>query len=123
MAETKAKKDLAYYMSLPYTYTLIPDPGEGGFVIKVNELPGCVSQGDTGEEATRRIREAMECWIEGQLEDGYAIPEPSDEFSGKFNVRVPKSVHKALSHAASRDGVSLNLFVATALAKAVGEKQ
>ena len=43
-------------------------------------------------------------------EDGMAIPEPGadDEFSGKFMVRVPRGIHKALSEAAKREGVSLN---------------
>lgn len=117
-----AEKDLAYYLGLPYTFTLIPDKEEGGFVIKVNELPGCVSQGDSAEEAATRIKEAMEAWIEAALRHADPIPEPTDDFSGKFNVRVPKSVHKAVSEAAAREGVSLNLFVATTLAKAVGEK-
>ena len=117
------KSDVAYYMALPYSYTLIPDPDEGGFAIKVNELPGCISQGDTADEAMTRIREAMECWIESAIQHGDPIPEPGGEgFSGKFLTRVPKRVHKALSEAAEREGVSLNLFVATALAAAVGKR-
>ncbi|MGA0871081.1 MAG: type II toxin-antitoxin system HicB family antitoxin, partial [Planctomycetota bacterium] len=52
------------------TVSLIPDPDEGGFAIKVNELPGCLSQGDTAEEALVRIREAMAGWLEVALEEG-----------------------------------------------------
>lgn len=70
------KKELAYYMALPYSLTLVPDPSEPGYAIKVNELPGCISQGDTPDEAVRRIREAMEAWLATALEDGAAIPEP-----------------------------------------------
>lgn len=125
MAETN---DLAYYMALPYTYILLPDPDEGGYVIKVAELPGCISQGDTADEAATRIREAMEVWIEGQIEDGRAVPEPGEAsssggYSGKFLVRVPKSVHRQLAEAAEREGVSLNLYVASALAAASGTGQ
>lgn len=114
-------KDLAYYMALLYTYTLIPDLEDGGFVIKVNELPGCMSQGDTSEEAMTRIREAMEVWIESRLEGGRPVPEPGvdEAYSGKFNVRLPRQLHKALATTAEREGVSLNLLVATMLAGAV----
>ena len=43
------------------------------------------------------------------------------EYSGKFNTRVPKSLHRKLVEAAERDGVSLNQWINTALAEAVGE--
>ena len=40
------------------------------------------------------------------------FPEPSyQEYSGKFNVRLPRSLHRALVDAASQDGVSLNQYV------------
>ncbi len=45
-----------------------------------------------------------------------------DEYSGKFNVRVPQRVHRALERAARDEGVSLNLFVASTLAEAVGQR-
>ncbi len=41
-------------------------------------------------------------------------------FSGKFVVRVPKSLHRKLSELAEQDGVSLNQWINTALAEAVG---
>lgn len=120
---TQATKDLAYYMGLPYSYSLIPDENEGGFAIKVNELPGCISQGATTEDAMRRIHEAMEGWFEVAMAESIAIPEPGDaeDYSGKFLVRVPKSVHAALARKAKAEGVSLNLFAASALSRAVGE--
>jgi antitoxin HicB len=115
-------KDLAYYMAQPYTFTLIPDSDEPGYAIKVNELPGCISQGTTSGEALTRIREAMEVWIESAIEDGQEVPEPGDThaYSGKFLVRLPKSIHRAIALAAEREGVSLNLFAASALARAAG---
>lgn len=73
---TISTEGLAYYMALPYSYTLIPDREFGGFTIKVNELPGCLSQGDTPDEAVARVREAMELWITCRLEDGLPVPVP-----------------------------------------------
>ncbi|MFN0145503.1 MAG: type II toxin-antitoxin system HicB family antitoxin [Dehalococcoidia bacterium] len=67
------------YMRLPYHITLVRDEdaaGDAAWVASVNELPGCISQGDTPEEAAAMIREAMEAWIEVSLEHGDPIPEP-----------------------------------------------
>ena len=51
-------------------------PGEDGFwVAEVPSLPGCISQGQTFDEALTNIQEAIALWIEGALADGEAIPE------------------------------------------------
>ena len=42
-----------------------------------------------------------------------------EQFSGKFTVRLPKSLHQALVDRAEREGVSLNLFVTNALSRTV----
>jgi antitoxin HicB len=113
-------KTLEYYLGLPYARELIPDT-EGGWFIRIKELPGCMSQGDTPEEALRMIEDAMRGWLAVSLEDGDPIPEPrpEEEYSGKFVVRVPRSLHRQLVEEAERDGVSLNQFVNVALASAV----
>jgi antitoxin HicB len=112
------------YLRLPYTIEVIRDNDEEnpGWVARVVELPGCITQGDTFEELREMIEDAMRGWIEVALEDGIPIPEPRpvDEYSGKFVVRVPKSLHRELVEAAEREGVSLNAFVGVALGRAVG---
>ena len=51
-------------------------PGEDGYwVVEVPSLPGCISQGKTRSEALINIKEAIELWIEGALEDGEEIPD------------------------------------------------
>lgn len=115
------EKDIEYYLRLPYTYEMIWDPDHAWF-IRVKELPGCMSQGDTTEEAIEMIHDAMRDWISVALEDGIPIPEPrsDEEYSGKFVVRVPRSLHRQLAEAAEREGVSLNQFINVALGIAVG---
>lgn len=49
---------------------------EGGFSVYAPDLPGCVSQGETREEAEENIREAMEGWIEVAKSRGWPVPEP-----------------------------------------------
>jgi antitoxin HicB len=115
-------KDIEYYMNLPYTIELIPEP-EGGWFVAVKELPGCMSEGDTLEDAVEMIRDAMRGWLEISLEDGTPIPKPriEEEYSGKFNLRVGRSLHRKLVEAAEAEGVSLNHFCSEVLAEAVGQ--
>ena len=115
------EKTLDYYMKLPYTIEMRPEPEEGWFV-RVKELRGCMSQGDTPEEAARMIQEAMLLWLEVALEEGLPIPEPRREegYSGKFVVRVPRSLHRELAETAEQEGVSLNQYINAALAHSVG---
>jgi len=110
-----------YFMGLPYTFELRWD-AEAGWFVRVKELPGCMSEGDTPEEAMEMIRDAMRGWIEVSLEEGDPIPEPRelDDYSGKFVVRVPRSLHRELVERAEDEGVSLNQYVNVALARAVG---
>jgi predicted RNase H-like HicB family nuclease len=50
---------------------------DGGFVASVPALPGCVSQGDTRDEAMQNVREAIEVYIEDCRESGEPIPSES----------------------------------------------
>lgn len=115
------EKDLKYYMELPYTIEMHQSP-VGGWFVRVKELRGCTSHGDTAEEAAVMIREAMELWLEVSLERGLPIPEPrpQDDYSGKFVVRVPRSLHREVVEAAEEEGVSLNQYINVALARSVG---
>lgn len=58
-----------------YRVILEPDDEAGGFSIWVPVLPGCVSQGDTREEALANIREAIQAYIESSLKHGEPVPE------------------------------------------------
>ena len=102
------------YLQLPYNYVVKPVKDESGeyFHASVLELEGCQSTGDTFQEAYESLREAMEGWIETKLENGFSIPAPLDngKYSGKFMVRLPKSLHARLVIEAEREGVSLNQY-------------
>jgi antitoxin HicB len=115
------EKNLDDYLELPYTRELIPEP-EGGWFVRIKELPGCMSQGETPEEALEMIDDAMVGWLEAALAHGLAIPEPrgDEDYSGKFVVRVPRSMHRKLVEQAGEDGVSLNQWIVAALAEVLG---
>jgi antitoxin HicB len=117
-------KSIEEYLSLPYHFELIPDEDEEartGWVIAVEELPGCISQGKTPNQAMDNIRDAMAGWLSVAIEDGHEIPEPRPEpsYSGRFVVRLPTGLHAALAIEAEREGVSLNQLVTAVLAGAV----
>ena len=58
-----------------YTLLLIPDPEEGGYTVRVPAVPGCVTEGDTLEEAIAMAREAIAGWLEAARQNGEPIPE------------------------------------------------
>ncbi len=112
------------FLSLPYHIVLIADgddDGRSGWVAEIPDLPGCISQGDSPDEAVDHVRKAMADWISVALEDGRDIPRPRrvERHSGRFVVRLPVSLHAQLARQADTDGVSLNQFVSSALAGAV----
>ncbi len=117
------EKTLDYYMGLPYTIEVKHDPrSEWPWFARIVELPGCMTEASTFEELGPMIEDAMRSWIEVGLDDGDPIPEPRDvgEFSGKVNLRMPKSLHRDLVRRAEAEGVSLNQYMTTALARSVG---
>ena len=117
------QKTIEYFLNLPYTIEVMreSDPDEPGWVARVVELQGCITQGDDFAELGEMVQDAMRSWIEVALEDGQEIPEPrlEEDYSGKFVVRVPKSLHRRLVNEAEREGVSLNQLINVALASAV----
>lgn len=108
------------YMKLPYTRIIkeINDKNGHYFFGKILELDGCQSTGDTLDELYECLNEAMEGYIEVKLENNLPIPLPerTENYSGRFNVRLPKSLHQRLAIQAEEEGVSLNQLVLYKLA-------
>ena len=71
-----------------------------------------MSHGDTYSEAFENIQDAMKGWIKAKLENGFSVPDPVDDsqYSGKFVLRLPKSLHARLAMEAEQEGVSLNQY-------------
>jgi len=101
-------------MNLPYSIIINKMNDESGiyFYAYILELDGCQSTGETYEEVYESIIEAMKGWLEVKIENKDYIPLPIKEmdFSGKFIIRMPKSLHHKLSVKAKEEGVSLNQY-------------
>ena len=100
------------YIKLPYTRLVQEMNDESGhyFYGRILELDGCQSTGDTLEELYESLNEAMEGYIEIKLENNLPVPtqESAEKYSGKFVVRLPKSLHQRLVIEADKEGISLN---------------
>jgi len=122
MRNDTERKDLKFYLNLRYPITIHPDP-DGGYVAEIEELPGCMTQAETIDEAFKAIEDARQVWINGTYEMGQDIPLPREmeDYSGKFMVRIPRSLHRNLVRAAKSEGVSLNQYVTSLLAAGVQE--
>ena len=110
-----AQKNLEYYLNLPYPVQLTQqrEDDDAYWLAEILDLPGCVSDGVTPDEAIENLEDAKQLWIETQLEDGLEVPEPTqaDDYSGKFLVRMPKTLHRRLAEQAKRERISLNQHV------------
>ena len=110
-------KTIDYYMTLPYQEVIVAAK-DGGYVGYIPELKGCITQSDTKAGILDMLEDAKTSWLEAALEEGIDIPEPQNEnkYSGRFNLRIPKSLHKTLALTAKREGVSLNQMAMFAIA-------
>jgi len=106
------KKDLNYYISIDYPVTISYDP-EYGYYAKIELLDHCSAVGDTPDEAYANVIESKKLWLETALEEGLDIPEPKavEEYSGRFVLRLPKSLHAKVVKAAEDEGTSLNQYL------------
>ncbi|MDA8219127.1 MAG: toxin-antitoxin system HicB family antitoxin, partial [Dehalococcoidales bacterium] len=100
---------------------------EGNWISEILDLPGAIIQGRTASTAVRKCLDVAEDWIESAQEDGVQIPEPFDssigKFSGKFVLRVPRSLHRQLAMRARAEGVSMNQLCSVLLQKALSEEK
>lgn len=108
-------------MKYKYKIDLVWDLDDKIYVAYVPELKGCMSHGKTEFEALRNVEKAITGWIKTARGFKMKIPEaiPQRNFSGSFNVRVPKDIHRNLVLKAVEEKVSLNHLVSQLLAKAV----
>ena len=94
-----------------------------GFIAEARDLPGCSAWGATEANAAGEAQRAIAAWLEAARAAGREIPKPSvteplDRYSGKFIVRVPRTVHARLARKAKQEGVSLNQLVSSVLSQA-----
>jgi predicted RNase H-like HicB family nuclease len=121
--EMEKKMDAHDYLRRPYARLVIPD-ADGSYFAEIVEFPGCFADGKTAAEALENLESVAIDWLNTIIAQGQDIPDPMDsnDFSGKLVLRMTKGLHKRAALWAGREGVSLNQFITTCLAEAVGER-
>jgi len=107
-----SRPSLDEVLAREYTFHVLAAE-EGGYVIVFPDLPGCLSQVESIEEVGRMADEVKRLWLETEYAADADVPEPSypETHSGKFNLRIPRSLHRRLAESAEAEGVSLNQYV------------
>jgi antitoxin HicB len=113
--------EMPVFERYPFSVDPLPEEEGGGFAITFPDLPGCISDGETVEQAIAHGREAFHAWMESMIADRKPIPRPNEVAEpAKFVLRLPRTLHSRLTSHASAEGVSLNSLVQTYVAEGLG---
>lgn len=112
-------KTLNDYMEMSYCMEIIEDKDEGGFVVSYPDLPGCITCGETIENAIKNAADANRAWLEAAFEAGVEIHETDslEDYSGQFKLRMPRSLHRTLAEHSQREGINMNQYCVYLLSK------
>jgi antitoxin HicB len=116
------KIDKALIHSYPFIIRPLSEEDGGGFAIEYPDLPGCISDGETPEEAFEHGADAVKSYLLSCAKHGDPFPTPSAA-SGQWRQRVPRSLHARLVARARQEGVSLNTLVTAMIAEGLGKRR
>lgn len=93
----------------------------GGYLVEYPDIPGCMSDGETIEEAIANGREALRDCLAVFRESGRNIPKPENA-AAQWRQRLPRTLYSKLTRQAEHEGVSINSLVTAIIAEAIGAK-
>lgn len=107
-----------------YQFTVRPLSNEegGGYLVEYPDIPGCMSDGETIQEAITNGREALRDCLEVFGESGRKVPKPGIE-AAQWRQRLPRTLYLKLKKQAENEGVSINSLVTAIIAEAIGARQ
>lgn len=102
-----------------YSYRVLWSGDDDEFVATVAEFPSLSWLHPDQAKALRGLVNIVSDVVADLEANGDPVPEPISErrFSGKFNIRVPESLHRELALSAAQEGISLNRLVSDRLAR------
>ncbi len=102
--KNKEIKDIKYYLSLPWTYTIETEIHKGSiyYIIRVNELPGICTDSKSLDKGMIEIKKLIACAIEIYQEKGESVPEPvnRDQYKGRILYRTNSERHYLIARIA-----------------------
>jgi len=84
-------------MAYPLELRRLSEDEGGGWLITFPDLPGCMSDGETIEQAIESGKDAFRSWVMTALEFGDPIPQPASQASISVKIQMPQDLHEALS--------------------------
>lgn len=102
-----------------YMYRVTWSPEDRGYVGLCAKFPSLSWLAETSDQAFAGIPELVAGCVADMQGAGEPVPEPLADrtYSGKFMVRVPREIHRALAIRAAEEGVSLTRLVSARLAQ------
>ncbi|HEX9903049.1 MAG TPA: toxin-antitoxin system HicB family antitoxin [Acidobacteriota bacterium] len=96
-----------------------------GYIAVIPGVEGLSAFGKTQNRALAELKIASSAFFESLKKAGRPVPDEQKarNFSGQLRLRLPKHLHADLSQAAEEDGISLNTYIVSLLAKRSGEKE
>ena len=107
----------------PFIIRPLSEDDGAGHLIEYPDLPGCISDGETPEQAIVNGRDAVKSYLASCRKYGDKVPKPGHSASGQWRQRVPKSLHSRLVTRAAQEGVSLNTLVTAMIAEGLGKRK
>ena len=107
-----------------YQFTVRPLSSNegGGYLVEYTDIPGCMSDGETIEEAIENGREALRDCIDVFRESSRKLPKPNI-VAAQWRQRLPRTLYSKLTRQAESEGVSINSLVTAIIAEAIGSRQ
>jgi antitoxin HicB len=99
----------------PFIVGVLSAEDGGGYLIEYPDVPGCISEGETAEEAIHNGKDALRAVLLTKLEFGEPIPVPGSSSP----LPIPSALRSRLEESASRRGVSTRDLAAEILSDAL----
>ena len=90
------------------------------YVVTFPDLPGCIADGKTMDDAMEEARDAFTAWTAAEMGAKGTLPAPKTD-TGQFVLRTSRTLHVRLAKQAASEGVSLNQLASTLLARGLAQ--
>ncbi len=107
------KKDIEYYLNLPWSYRFEWSEIDNCYLGSITELEENMTHGDTPEEVLINLKDALAAYINTSLKGDFVIPEPAKlaNYKGVITYRTTPEKHYKIAKKASKLNKSINKFI------------